>query len=195
MIIQTSTNIAKVNEKLAPKIESLVRDDGHHIVASGELSKALGVEIKSPVSIISGIALHPVTSENSDLTAGQESEVKEALDNFKKNILPLLKTHDPEFKSQIVGVDLVFAVENTFKAFTDEKNDSKVKPWLEATKALMKLIDVIDPIFPQIKKIPYFDAIGVIVSTGSAAYQIYSDVSKNDPETTSETDRKSFSEN
>lgn len=180
MIIQDSTAFAKVNKKAESKIGGFIADDGHHIAVSSEVSKALGVVPISPLKIGTGFMLHPVTGDNSILNVQQESEIKEAIDNFRKTFFPLLKKNNPELTGVIGAVELVFATREVIEAITDKESDSKVKPWIAGGKAVMKLLSAVDPIFPQIKQIPHFETFSVIFTIGTSAYQIYCDVSKDE---------------
>lgn len=181
MIIQNSTNLAKVSNKAAPEIEDFIADDGHYIAVSGEVSKALGISPISPFKIGTGFTLHPVTADNGFLNIQQESEIKEAIDNFRKTFFPLLKKNNPELTGAIGAIELIFSTKEAIEAITDKESGSKIKPWIAGGKTVMKLLSAVDPIFPQIKQIPHFETFSVIFTIGTSAYQIYCDVSKEEP--------------
>ena len=178
MLIQTSTKISKVNSKLVPAIGTFVISDDHHIALTGELSKALGLTAASAVKVAPDVTLTPITGDDKKITAEQKLKIQDAVVTFGASVLPLLKKYHPEILGPADGIEFIFATKKAFDAFTDSENKSVIKPVIKTTRALMELIDIITPVFPQIKNIPYLETVGVIIKVGDSVWQIYSDVSK-----------------
>lgn len=178
MIIKSSISIAKVNLKAIPKLKKFVSDDEHHISATGDIAKALGLGLDSSVKILPGVTLSPLPVEVNKFTAEQKLKIQDAVVTFGSATLPLLKKYHPALTGSADGIEFVFATKKAIDAFTDNEDKSFIKPTVKTVRALMELIDVLKPAFPQIQNIPYLETIGVIIKVGDSAWQIYSDVSK-----------------
>ncbi|HEX6718025.1 MAG TPA: hypothetical protein VF088_12985 [Pyrinomonadaceae bacterium] len=179
MKIQTSkVYVAKVRTDVEPHLGEFVKSDEHHIAVSDDIGKSIELRPEAKVTVPSGQTLQAVPTTSPKMTAEKRLAIEKAAMTFVSTNLPMIKKIYPQLGGPIEGVELVFASKIAFDAWTDPERKSMVKPVIKTARAFVEFVDVAAVAVPALKKVPYLEAVGVVLKVGDSAFAMWTDIVK-----------------
>lgn len=142
----------------ASHVVSVSDDFAHHLSAAIGMTTRIG-----PSLFLKALQLDDPSSPGTQL---MNAEAK----RFQKAICLDIKTAHPELKGAFGALELIFSTADAIEAFTDPKRDSLIKPALKTSKALLSLVNAVEPLIPGLKNNAYFGYVSAIVTVGDIAY-------------------------
>jgi hypothetical protein len=169
-----------IQQDTAKILGPFVADKTHHISIASNPSAGSTEPVAAKALVLpSGARLSPILAPNTKgLTDAQRLQVEKALVTASNGVLPIIKANFPGVSGSIEGIELVLATKTAFDAWSDPQRKSVVKPLFKTTRAMFELLDILKQAMPNLKQVPYVDAIGAVVKVGDSLFQFYADYSE-----------------
>lgn len=179
IITPAKLSIAPVKAEFQEKIGEFVKDAAHHLAATGEISKSLGLDLSNGIALNDKITLEPLPVKQKKYTPEQQLKLKKLAFKFAQGTLPQIK---PYFSQQLTpvfeGADIILASDAAINSWIDSERKTVVDPLIKSARVFVEIYDVVKWLYPQLATNQYLNSIGTMVKIGDTAFQIYGEIKK-----------------
>jgi hypothetical protein len=173
MIDLASTRMSPICGERGAALIGYAGDRAHMVSVSADFAHSLSAAIGKTTSIGPSLLVKAVQLD--DPSSPGARLVKQEAKRFQKAVGNDIKAAHPELNGAFRSFELILSSADAVEAFTDPKRASFVKPAIKTSKALLSLMNAVEPLVPGLTNNPCFKWASAIVTIGDLAYGIWAE--------------------